>query len=183
MNKNKKKALLLVDIQNDYFPGGRNPLYRAEEAALNAQQILMFFRQKEQPIFHVQHISLQENAAFFLPNTDGCLIHKSVLPDGNESVVIKHTPDSFFQTNLQEKLVLNEIDELVICGMMSHMCIDTTVRSAKRLGYVVTVIADACTTRDLIYGGETIQAETVHRTFMAALNGTFAKVIDVSELN
>lgn len=178
-----RKALLLIDIQNDYFEGGRNPLFQAEQAAEQAKRLLVLFRENSLPIFHVRHISLQENAAFFLPDTDGSLIYKSVLPKEGERVVIKHTPDSFFQTDLQEQLTASNIDELVVCGMMSHMCIDTTVRSAKRLGYAVTLVSDACTTKDLMWDGDTISAVTVHQSFMAALSKTFANIIKISELN
>jgi nicotinamidase-related amidase len=178
-----KKALLLIDIQNDYFPSGRNPLYHAEQAAERAKHILTVFRERDLPIFHIRHISLQATATFFLPDTDGSLIYKSVLPNSNENVIIKHTPDSFFQTDLQDSLVTDNIDELFICGMMSHMCIDTSVRSAKRLGYSVTLLSDACTTKDLIWEGNTIPAQTVHQSFIAALDGTFAKVIKTSELS
>jgi nicotinamidase-related amidase len=176
------KALLLVDIQNDYFLKGRNPLFNSKQAAEQAKQALTVFRENNLPIFHVQHISVQENATFFLPDTDGALIYESVLPKGNESIVVKHTPDSFHQTDLQELLTASGIDELFICGMMSHMCIDSSVRSAKRLGYSVTLLSDACTTKDLIWEDNTIPAQTVHQSFMAALNGTFAKVINISEL-
>jgi nicotinamidase-related amidase len=172
-----KKALLLIDIQNDYFNGGRNQLVNAEKAAETAKQALDFFRREHLPVFHVQHISLQEGATFFLPNSDGCEINARVLPERNETVVIKHTPDSFFQTDLNEQLAALGIEQLFICGMMSHMCVDTSVRAAKRLGYNVILIADACATRDLEWNDEIIPAETVHNVFMASLKGTFAEVI------
>ena len=172
-----KKTLLLIDIQNDYFSGGRNQLVNAEQAAEKAKQALDFFRKKHLPVFHVQHISLQESATFFLPNSDGCKINESVTPEQNEAVIIKHTPDSFFQTDLNEQLTAQGVKQIFVCGMMSHMCIDTSVRAAKRLGYNVKLIADACATKDLVWNGETIPAETVHNTFMASLKGTFAEVI------
>jgi nicotinamidase-related amidase len=175
-------ALLLIDIQNDYFAGGRNPLVNAEQAADQAKRALTLFRSKNLPIFHVQHISLQDGATFFLPDTDGCKIYQSVFPKQGESVIIKHTPDSFSQTDLHERLTAQNINRLCICGMMSHMCIDTSVRAAKRLGYSVCVLEDACATKDLVWNGETIPADIVHKTFMASLRGTFAEVIRQDEI-
>ena len=175
-------ALLLIDIQNDYFEGGRNPLVNVDQAASQAARVLTFFRSKNLPIFHVQHISLQDGATFFLPDTNGCKIYQDVFPEQGESVIIKHTPDCFFQTDLHERLAAQNIEQLYICGMMIHMCIDTSVRAAKRLGYFVYVLEDACATKDLVWNGEIIAADIVHKTFMAALGGTFATVIKTSQL-
>jgi nicotinamidase-related amidase len=177
-----KIALILVDIQNDYFPGGKNPLYNPEKAAENARIALGLFRNKNLPIIHIQHISLQEGATFFLPDTDGKEIHNSVKPNPEEKILIKHRPDSFFQTGLNENLEKMKIKKIVICGMMSHMCIDTTVRAAKNYTYDVLVLSDACATKDLIWENEKILAENVHNTFMASLQGTFAKIIKTNEL-
>ena len=171
-------ALVLVDIQNDYFEGGRNELFNPLEAAGQAGRVLSAFRDAGLPVFHVQHISLGENASFFLPGTEGCKIHERVYPRGDEAVVVKHTPDSFFQTELKELLDAAGVKRLVVCGMMSHMCIDTTARSAKRLGYEVVLLHEACTTKDLTWQNTVIPAATVHKTFMASLQGTFAKVTD-----
>ncbi len=170
-------ALLLVDIQNDYFPGGNCELYQSELAAEQAARALVFFREKRMPVFHVQHVALKPDATFFLPATHGADIYESVLPAPGEPVVVKHAPDSFFDTELSRLLEEKNITRLVVCGMMSHMCIDTTVRSAKRLGYAVTLLCDACATKDLVFRDHRIPAQTVHGAFMAALDGTFARVV------
>ena len=170
-------ALLLVDIQNDYFPGGTCELYQSGLAAKQASRALAFFREKRMPVFHVQHIALKPDATFFLPDTRGADIHEAVLPAPGEPVVVKHAPDSFLNTELSRHLEDSKIERLVVCGMMSHMCIDTTVRSAKRLGYAVTLLHDACATKDLVWDGNRIPAQTVHGAFMAALDGTFATVV------
>ena len=171
------KALLLIDIQNDYFEGGRNPLVNSKQAAEKAARVLTAFRSQNLPVFHIQHISLYEGATFFLPDTKGCEIYKGVYPQQGEPVIIKHAPDSFFQTDLNEKLEELDIKQLYICGMMSHMCIDTSVRAAQRFGYSVRLIEDACATLDLNWNGEIIPAETVHKAFMASLKGVFAEII------
>lgn len=123
-----KTALLLVDIQNDYFPNGKMELRNAVEASEYARQLLQYFRQTNQPIFHIQHVSFGDHATFFLPNTEGVHIHESVRPLQNETVILKHYPNSFRETNLLQKLQKLKIERIIICGMMTHMCIDATVR-------------------------------------------------------
>jgi nicotinamidase-related amidase len=174
-------ALVLIDMQNDYFKGGKNELYQPELAASNARRALDYFRNKGFPVYHVQHINISEEADFFLPDTMGAEIHASVKPQQGEKVSIKHAPNSFFDTGLADELMKNHIDHLTVCGMMTHMCIDTTVRAARDLGFSTTVLHDACTTKDLSWDKTSIPAQIVHRTIMASLQGTFAKVISADE--
>lgn len=177
-----KTALLLIDIQRDYFPGGRYPLYEPERCATRAAQALTLFRESGLPVVHVRHISLDTGAPFFRPGTDGILIHPLVQPLDGETIIEKHVPDSFTQTPLHETLQALKVQRLVICGMMSHMCVDTTVRAARPLGYEVIVLGDACTTTALEWKGQRIGVQEVHGSFMAALDGSFASVIDTAAL-
>ena len=148
-------ALLLIDIQNDYFPGGAWELSHADEAAAQARLALGRFREQHRPVFHVRHINTRPGAAFFLPDTPGSEIHGAVKPLDGEPVIIKHAPDAFFQTDLHDALSRAGIRKLVVCGMMSHMCIDTSVRAARNHGYDITLLHDACATRDLSWNGKT----------------------------
>ncbi len=84
-------------------------------------------------------------------------------------------PNSFFNTDLHENLQEQGVKELIVCGMMSHMCIDATVRSAVEHGYVCQVVEDACATT-LQIEDKIVPAEHVHYAFMAALNGVYATV-------
>lgn len=177
----KNQLLLLVDIQNDYFPGGKMELHHMDDAAVNAALLLSLFRNKNWPVVHVQHLSTRPNASFFIPGSKGAEIHSSVLPMNEEPIVQKNFPNSFRQTNLHEILKSQHADELVICGAMSHMCIDTTTRAACDRGFPVTLIHDACATRDLSFNGQTVEATKVQAAYMAALNGSFAKVISTAE--
>src|SRR5262245_31704034 len=129
------KALLIVDIQNDYFPGGRMELEGSEAASLRAGELLAAFRERRLPVVHVQHVSLRPTATFFLPDTEGVKIHASVAPVGDETVIQKHFPNGFRETRLLEHLRQAGIQELVIAGMMTHMCIDATTRAAADLGF------------------------------------------------
>jgi nicotinamidase-related amidase len=176
-----KSAIIIIDIQKDYFKGGRNELYRPEQAASNARRALDYYRNNNLPVYHVQHINTREGSAFFLPDTVGTEFHISVNPLPGEMVFIKHVPNSFFDTGLADELEKNHIDHITICGMMSHMCIDTTVRAARDLGLTVTVLHDACTTKDLNWDNSLIPAVTVHNTIMASLQGIFAQVLSVDE--
>lgn len=178
-----KSALILIDIQNDYFEGGKYELVNPLNALNNAEKILKIFRDGDLPVIHVQHKNISRGAPFFAPDTEGVKIHANLAPGESEYLVIKNVPNSFHNTNLLSILNDNDISNVVICGMMSHMCIDTTVRAAKDLGLNVTLIEDACATRDLVFDGCVIPAQTVHNTFMASLNGMFAKVVKASEFH
>lgn len=171
------KCLVLVDLQNDYFPGGKMELAGIEAAAENAQLLLTEFRKTKAPIIHVQHISLPSNAFFFLSGTDGAKINKRVTPQGGETVVQKNYPNSFRDTSLLGILKNAHVGKLVICGAMSHMCIDATTRAAFDLGFNCVVAEDACATMDLIFQNKIIKASEVHASFMAALSFPYAKVV------
>jgi nicotinamidase-related amidase len=175
-------ALLIIDIQNDYFPGGTMELEGSDAAGANAGKVLAKFRKDGSPIFHVRHLSVRPGATFFLPGTKGADIHPSVSPLPQETVVEKNFPNSFRATGLEEKLKAQGIKNLVVAGMMTHMCVDATVRHAADLGYKVTLLGDACATRAQAYAGEQVPARQVHNAFLAALNGFYAKVIPTHEL-
>ena len=105
-----------------------------------------------------------------------------VEPLPGEPIVVKHAPNSFFETCLLDQLNQLGVDELVVCGMMTHMCVDTTVRAAKDHKLSVTLLHDACATKDLVFDGVTIPAKQVQGGFMAALQGMFANVIPTAGL-
>lgn len=176
-----KEALLLIDIQNDYFPGGRMELTDMEDAAKKASDLLKAFRTAGKHVFFIKHLSTRPGAAFFIPGTPGADIHASVKPLPEETVIEKNFPNSFFLTELLPRLKEADVTNLVICGAMSHMCIDTTVRAAKELGFISILIADACATRDLRFKDKFLPASTVHAVFMAALDGMFATVMTAKE--
>ena len=178
----KKEALLIIDIQNDYFPGGNMELEGMEEAAKNAQRVLELFRTENKPVFHIRHLSNSPGAKFFLPGTSGAEIHHSVRPKNNEPVIEKHYPNCFRETSLQEKLNDSDIEKITICGAMSHMCVDTTVRAAFDLGFICRVVSDACATRKMEFGGIIVQAHEVHAAFMAALAVPFAQIVETDSV-
>jgi len=171
------RALLIVDIQLDYFPGGAFPLVEPEAAAAASGDVLEAFRASGEPVVHVFHVSTGEGATFFRPGTDGLAFHPAVEPRDGELVVEKHVPNSFVGTGLEASLRERDVTELVIVGMMSSMCVDSTTRAAHELGFACTVVTDACAAPDLVHGGTTVAGRDVHAAFMAALDGSFATVV------
>jgi nicotinamidase-related amidase len=175
-------ALLLIDIQNDYFPGGMNELHGSLEAGLQAGRLLEHFRRTNQDIVHIQHLSVRPGAKFFLPGTSGVEFHTSVSPLEDEKIIQKHYPNSFRETALLEYLHAVQAARLVIAGMMTHMCVEATTRAAFDFGFECFVAADACATRDLSFQGQVVPAAQVNSAFLAGLQGTYAKILTVDEI-
>ena len=174
-------ALVIVDIQNDYFPGGRMTLNEIERAAANAAKLLDHFRKTGQPTFHIQHTWDDPSAPFFVAGTPGAAIHESVAPRAGEPVIVKHFPNSFRGSTLLDELQRAGAKDLTICGAMSHMCIDATTRAAADLGFNCTVAHDACATRDVEFEGKKVAAADVHAAYMSALGFAYARVLPTSD--
>jgi nicotinamidase-related amidase len=168
-SKFMKTALLIIDIQKDYFSGGKMELVNPLDAAKKAYMLLQCFREHGGYHVHIQHIALKPDATYFVKGTSGSDIHDSVAHFEGEPIVYKHYPNSFRETNLLEMIKEWGIERVVICGMMTHMCVDATARAAADFGFQVMIAADACATRDLKYGETIIPADHVHKAFLAAL--------------
>lgn len=174
-------ALLLIDIQNDYFPNGRMQLEKSTEASLKAQEALQAYRSRGLPIIHVQHISTRPDAVHFLPCTKGAEFHPNTQPAKNEIIVKKHYPNAFKDTSLLNHLTKHKINHVIVTGMMTHMCIDATVRAAYDLGFGCTVLHDACATKNLEFNNMIIPAQSVHNAFIAALQGLYANIASTKD--
>ena len=173
-----KRAVVVVDIQNDYFPAGKYTLDGIESAAANAAKVIETAREKGDRVIHVQHIFPSQDAPFFTPGSDGSRINPVVAPHEGETVVVKNHPNPFLKTDLKKILDDGGIDEVVVVGAMSHMCIDATARAASDHGYKTTVVQDACATRDLAFGDVTVPAASVHAAMMSALGFAYAAITD-----
>ena len=158
------------------------PLEGATGAAAQAKKLLTHCRSSHVPAIFVQHIALEPLAAAFRNASPGVSLYTSIRPLPGEAVVPKHHPNAFRDTNLLELLRADEVARVIICGMMTHMCIDATTRAAFDYGFECIVAGDACATRDLAFAGETVPAAMVQRAFLAALNGTFARVMNTDEI-
>lgn len=181
----KNTALILVDFQNDYFESfeeAKWKLNKTEDAAKNALLLLNKFREKQLEIVHVRHEFKSMDAPFFVPNTKGAQIHTILTPKGKEFQVLKHEVNSFKGTNLKKILDESNIENVIIVGAMSYMCIDAATRAAHDFGYNCFVAHDACTTNDIEFNGVKVEAALVHASFMAALSFAYAKVESTKEI-
>ena len=169
-------ALIIIDIQNDYFEKGAMPLVDSDKASNNAKLILERFRADSLPIVHIQHIASRPTSTFFLPKTKGAEIHNIVKPIEKEKIIVKHYPNSFRETELLDYLKNKNITDIVICGMMTHMCVDATTRAAKDFGFNIILIGDGCATKDQEINGQIVKAEEVQKSFLAALNYFYSTV-------
>jgi nicotinamidase-related amidase len=165
-----KTALLIVDIQNFYFPGEGGPgLFHAEAASLAAKEVLQLFREQKQLVVHVRHKSKK-----------GFEIHPNVAPLAEEKIITKEEVNSFQKTDLLDYLKNNGINRLVIIGMQTQMCLEGAVRAARDFGFECVVVSDACATRDVKFGDKTVKAEDVQTAILATLtDGRYAKVVDL----
>lgn len=181
----KNTALVLIDLQNDYFSsveGAKWPLHKTEEAAANALKILDKCRESNLKIIHVRHEFAMDNPPFFAPNSNGAKIHESLTPKDGEEQVLKNNVNSFKDTNLKELLDSSNIENVIIVGAMSHICIDAITRAASDYGYSCQVAHDACATRTVEFNGVKVDATLVHASFMAALDFGYAKVQSTDEI-
>jgi nicotinamidase-related amidase len=176
------RALLLIDIQRDYFPGGLHPLVGSDAAAEAAATVLDRFRDRREPVLHVRHEWDAPDALYLRPGTAGIEHDPRVAPAGEEPVIVKEYPNAFRGTDLERQLRGLEIEALVIAGMMTSMCVDSTVRAAVDLGFGVTVVGDACAAPDLEHRGTTVPGAAVHAAFLAALGDGYADVVQARTL-
>lgn len=170
-------ALVLIDIQNDYFEHGKWPVDKMLEVSANAARLLAQARSRGDSVIHIRHEIPSDEAPFFRPGSSGAEIHTSVAPKENEPVILKHRPNSFQDTALRQELEDKGITDVVICGAMSQMCIDSTARAAVDFGYAVTVVENACGAKEQVFNGQEVTASQVHTAFMAPLAMSFARVV------
>ena len=178
----KKTALLIIDVQNDYFPGGKMELAGSVEAAEKISDVLAGFRASNLPIIHIQHESVQQDATFFLPGTPGQQIHPEVQPLPDEKLVIKNFPNSFLHTDLLQFLHENHIHELIITGMMTFMCVDATTRAAIDQGFVCTLVHDCTASPAAEFGGISCSGEEVRAVLTRALSYICKEVVSAAEI-
>jgi nicotinamidase-related amidase len=175
-------ALVVIDVQNFYFPGGAMALVDPLPASLQAKRLLERFRAKGWPVVHVQHLPTGQAAPS--PNTgdESYRIHPNVLPVAGETVIGKHHANAFRDTDLLAALRRIGARRLVIAGMQTHMCVEAATRHAADLGFEVVVVHDACATRNLKFGPTEVPAAQVHAAALAAMSGSYARVVSTDEL-
>lgn len=160
-------ALILIDIQDFYFPGGRLQLTGVETAEEKAIALLSWCREHNYIIVHVMH-------------KGGGDIRKSLAPGQGEKLIVKSEINSFKGTDLADFLHEKGVKKLVLAGMQTNMCLEAATRAASDLGFSCTVIHDACAARDLEFNGYVVKAADVHHASLVTLK-TYAKLQSLEE--
>ncbi|PWR21040.1 cysteine hydrolase family protein [Zavarzinia compransoris] len=176
-----KRALIVVDIQNDYFPGGRWTLDGMDQAGANAAAVIAAARAAGDKVIFIAHEFPSADAPFFAPGTEGAKLHPVVGVRADDTVIVKHAVNSFQGTNLKDVLDAAGVEDVTVIGAMSHMCIDAATRAAADFGYKVTVVHDACATRDLDFAGTVVPAASAHAAFMSALGFAYASLVSTAD--
>ena len=174
-----KRAILVVDLQNEYWPTGNMPLEGIEAAAENAARVIAHARTKGDLVVNIRHEI--PGGPIFVPGSTGAQINDVVTPAGDEAVITKNFPNSFRDTGLKALLDENGVRDVIVIGAMSHMCIDATTRAANDHGFATTTIHDACATRDIEFGGQTAPAAHVHTAIMGALAFLYGDVVSTQD--
>jgi nicotinamidase-related amidase len=172
-----ESVVIIIDAQQDYTKSGRLPLAHIDTALDELHRLLERSRAAGVPIIHIQQVS-PPGRGVFAAGSPGAEFAAAAQPRPGESVISKRLPNAFAGTALDETLRRLGRKHLVIAGYMTHMCVSATARSAIDHGYHVTIVAAACTTRDLpdTQGG-VIAADVVHRVALAELADRFATVV------
>ena len=176
-------ALLLVDIQKgmddtEYHGGSRNNM----QAEANCRLILDYFRYHQLPLFHIQHCSENIESPLY-PGKEGNEIKEMVAPIPGEPIIKKSTNSAFVRTGLEGMLRNAGVNGLIVVGLTTDHCVSATVRNGADLGFKTTIISDATATyARTATDGSVFDADLMHATAIASLQGEFASVITTSEL-
>lgn len=177
-----KPALLVIDVQNEYFaPDGLWPLPDAEAALANIQRLIAAARAHGVPVVHITHESLDPRGPVFKPGSRNVAIREGIAVLPGERRIVKHFPGAFTQTPLEAYLRQAGVDTVIIAGFMTHMCCDTTTRQAQERFFSVLFASDATATRDLKLNGATVPHRQVHETTLAVMT-SFAAVLSTGDI-
>ncbi|HPT22661.1 MAG TPA: cysteine hydrolase family protein [Bacteroidales bacterium] len=164
-----KTAVLVIDIQKFYFPGGSLPLVEPEKAAANAAIVIDRARKTNTPVIFIQH---KTSAGMDIPDI--------IKPMPGETIFVKEEANSFLGTGLLDHLRKLQIDTVVICGMQTHMCVEAAVRAAHDYGFKVILVHDACATRNLSFNGREVSAADVQTAVLAAMK-SYATIVSTEK--
>lgn len=177
-----KPALLVIDVQNEYFaPHGKRVLPEGEKALDQIQALLNEARKAGLPIIHITHESLPPESPVFRAGTPGSEPHAAISVLPGERHILKHFPGSFSQTPLEAYLRQVGADTVIVCGFMTHLCCDTTTRQARERGFNVLFASDATATRDLTVNGQTVPYSTIQQATLAVMTA-FSTVLSTTEI-
>lgn len=169
-------ALIMIDCQNTYRTGVMQ-LTGVEQAIVEAKKLLQRAREMQIPVIHIRHDG-GEGSPYDL-TTDIGQISDEVAPIEGEIVITKNFPNAFVQTALDEELKKLGIDNVVLAGFMTHMCVNSTAHGGFNLGYKPTIVASTTATRPLIAAhGKIVPAQQVQDGAIASTRDLYAAVVD-----
>ncbi|WP_182417623.1 cysteine hydrolase family protein [Bartonella sp. HY038] len=177
----EQTALLVIDFQNEYFIGSL-PIPNGMAALKNAKNLIEYADENAIAVFHVQHIAPQGSATFAQDSAMSAF-HSDILPKPHHKIVQKNMPSVFASSDIDMQLKAAGINTLIICGLMTHMCVSAAAREAIPLGYNIVVAEDACATRSIDFNNEdTIDYTTLHKASLVTLNDAFGDVMTVNQI-
>ncbi len=175
-----KRALLVIDVQNEYFSGGL-PVTYPQGSINNIFKAIEVAKQNGILVIAIQHTASQADSKTFNKGSLGWELHEGIKNMGYDYLIEKNLPGSFTGTNLEVILKENNIDTVVIGGYMTQMCCDTTARQAFHLGLSVEFLSDSTGTLDIINYAGRVTAEELHRSILVTQAMKFSKVISTDD--
>ncbi len=173
-----KKALLVIDVQNEYFTGKLKVTY-PNNSFDNILKVMDYAKENNMIVIIVQHTALFGDT--FIKNSNGWELQPMILEKSYDYIIEKTKPSSFYETNLEEILKKENITEIVISGYMTQMCCDTTAREAFHRGYHVDFLSDATGTIDVNNEVGVISSKDLHKATLIAQSLKFSNVISTME--
>ncbi|CAI0721007.1 Peroxyureidoacrylate/ureidoacrylate amidohydrolase RutB [Serratia entomophila] len=168
-------ALLVIDFQNEYFIG-KMPIPDGLKALKNTQRLVAFAHRHNMPVFFVRHLG-PANGPLFAEGSTFAEFHPELQPAAGDKVITKATPSSFVGTDLDRQLKQAGIRQLIVSGLMTHMCVSSTARDAVPLGYQVIIPADATATRSLAtWDNQVVNHAVLQRAALAGVADVFAEI-------
>ncbi|WP_194726205.1 cysteine hydrolase family protein [Noviherbaspirillum malthae] len=175
-------ALIVIDFQQEYFEGGKLPIPDGRSALDKARELVAFADRSGIRVFHVQHVGASGGPLFAADGASSAF-HQDILPQPHHEQVRKTTASSFASTDLHARLQGQGIKTLIICGLMTHMCVSTTARDARPLGYQVIVAADASATRDIdAWDGGVVGHAELHRAALTEISDSFGEILRTADI-
>ena len=173
-----KRALLVIDVQNEYFPGGQLPITSPHPHFANILRAMDSASASGTPVVVIQHTFARPDAPYFRRDTPGWALHPEVAARPRDLWIEKNLPGSFTGTDLEAWLRSRDIDKVAVAGYMTHMCCDTTARQAAHLGLSVEFLGDATGTLAVENSAGSASAEEMHRSILCAQQMMISEVLN-----